>query len=145
MRNKRFINNNKKSFEMDFTPLIDIVFLLLIFFMVGTTVNNMSNMKIELPKTSGLVGTKTVKNLRVLVDKEKKIIVQYELENKDYEKELSQKEITDFIKIMLEKNENKNVSLVADKGLDYGYIVALMEDIKRAGAQGLNIETEGEK
>lgn len=145
MRNKRFINNNKKSFEMDFTPLIDIVFLLLIFFMVGTTVNNMSNMKIELPKTSGLVGTKTVKNLRVLVDKEKKIIVQYELENKDFEKELSQKEITDFIKIMLEKNENKNVSLVADKGLDYGYIVALMEDIKRAGAQGLNIETEGEK
>ena len=145
MRNKRFINNNKKSFEMDFTPLIDIVFLLLIFFMVGTTVNNMSNMKIELPKTSGLVGTKTVKNLRVLVDKEKKIIVQYELENKDFEKQLSQKEITDFIKIMLEKNENKNVSLVADKGLDYGYIVALMEDIKRAGAQGLNIETEGEK
>jgi len=145
MRNKRFINNNKKSFEMDFTPLIDIVFLLLIFFMVGTTVNNMSNMKIELPKTSGLVGTKLVKNLRVLVDKEKKIIVQYELENKDFEKELSQKEITGFIGDLLSKNENKNVSLVADKGLDYGYIVALMEDIKRAGAQGLNIETEGEK
>lgn len=145
MRAKKFSNSKPKHAIIDMTPMIDVILVLLIFFMVATSFSTNSNLNIELPKTSGGVGTKIVKNLRVLVDKEKKIIVQYELENKNIEKQLSQKEITDFIKILLEKNENKNVSLVADKGLDYGYIVALMEDIKRAGAQGLNIETEGEK
>jgi biopolymer transport protein ExbD len=39
--------------EINLTPLIDIVFLLLIFFMVSTTFTKESQLKIQLPKAEG--------------------------------------------------------------------------------------------
>lgn len=39
--------------DINLTPLIDVVFLLLIFFMVSTTFNKQSELSIELPEASG--------------------------------------------------------------------------------------------
>jgi biopolymer transport protein ExbD len=43
----------RKSPEVDITPLIDVVFLLLIFFMVSTTFERESQIMIELPEAAG--------------------------------------------------------------------------------------------
>ena len=43
----------RKSPEVDITPLIDVVFLLLIFFMVSTTFEHESQILIELPEAAG--------------------------------------------------------------------------------------------
>ncbi len=43
----------RKSPEVDVTPLIDVVFLLLIFFMVSTTFERESQILIELPEATG--------------------------------------------------------------------------------------------
>jgi biopolymer transport protein ExbD len=43
----------RKSPEVDVTPLIDVVFLLLIFFMVSTTFERESQIMIELPEAAG--------------------------------------------------------------------------------------------
>ncbi|MBT2971506.1 MAG: biopolymer transporter ExbD [Candidatus Thiodiazotropha sp. (ex Ctena orbiculata)] len=43
----------RKSPEVDITPLIDVVFLLLIFFMVSTTFERESQIMIELPEATG--------------------------------------------------------------------------------------------
>ena len=40
------------NIELNLTPLIDVVFLLLIFFMVSTTFEQQSKLKIELPQAS---------------------------------------------------------------------------------------------
>lgn len=45
--------NAKKSPEIDITPLIDVVFLLLIFFMVSTTFDREAQILIELPEATG--------------------------------------------------------------------------------------------
>ncbi|MCU7881633.1 MAG: biopolymer transporter ExbD [Candidatus Thiodiazotropha sp. (ex Lucinoma aequizonata)] len=44
--------NSRKSPEADITPLIDVVFLLLIFFMVSTTFERESQIMIELPEAT---------------------------------------------------------------------------------------------
>jgi biopolymer transport protein ExbD len=44
--------NRKESPELNLTPLIDVVFLLLIFFMVSTTFDKESRIKIELPQAA---------------------------------------------------------------------------------------------
>ena len=44
--------NSEKRVELNITPLIDVVFLLLIFFMVSTTFNRESQLRIDLPKAS---------------------------------------------------------------------------------------------
>lgn len=45
-------HNSEKRVELNITPLIDVVFLLLIFFMVSTTFNRESELQINLPKAS---------------------------------------------------------------------------------------------
>jgi len=44
--------NKKDSIELNLTPLIDVVFLLLIFFMVSTTFDKESRIKVDLPEAA---------------------------------------------------------------------------------------------
>jgi len=48
-----FQKKQKEDFDLNLTPLIDVVFLLLIFFMVTTTFEKETQLKIELPQASG--------------------------------------------------------------------------------------------
>lgn len=48
-----FSRRNRKPLEITLTPMIDVVFLLLIFFMVTTTFNQQSELKINLPEANG--------------------------------------------------------------------------------------------
>ena len=50
-----FRSRKQKEVELNLTPLIDVVFLLLIFFMVSTTFQTESEMKINLPSASTAV------------------------------------------------------------------------------------------
>ena len=48
----RFPRRNRDALEINLTPLIDVVFLLLIFFMVSTTFTKETQLLIELPESS---------------------------------------------------------------------------------------------
>ncbi len=58
----------KSSPEVDITPLIDVVFLLLIFFMVSTTFDRESQILIELPEASGEEAEHTTKELDITIN-----------------------------------------------------------------------------
>ena len=47
----KFFSNNKSDFSIEITPLIDIVFLLVIFFVVTSKVGDSQFLSLELPKT----------------------------------------------------------------------------------------------
>ncbi|MCF6280805.1 MAG: biopolymer transporter ExbD [Candidatus Polarisedimenticolaceae bacterium] len=67
--------NKRVAPELNLTPLIDVVFLLLIFFMVSTTFERESQITIELPEAGGeeLVIDKRV--LDITVDREGRFFV----------------------------------------------------------------------
>jgi len=46
-------NSKKKELAVNITPLIDVVFLLLIFFMVSTSFTRETQIELELPKATG--------------------------------------------------------------------------------------------
>ncbi len=48
-----FSRRKRRPLEITLTPMIDVVFLLLIFFMVTTTFNQQSELKINLPEADG--------------------------------------------------------------------------------------------
>jgi len=48
----KFRRERTDDLELNLTPLIDVVFLLLIFFMVSTTFQNESEISLQLPKAS---------------------------------------------------------------------------------------------
>ena len=56
--------------SINLTPLIDVVFLLLIFFMVSTTFDTTSQLKITLPEASDRQSTKAAEKLKIVIDTE---------------------------------------------------------------------------
>ena len=62
----KFISENKSSFSIEITPLIDIVFLLVIFFVVTSKVGDSQFLALELPKTESFQ-YKTVQNSNEIV------------------------------------------------------------------------------
>ncbi len=58
----------RKSPEVDITPLIDVVFLLLIFFMVSTTFDREAQILVELPEATGEEATHEAEELEITID-----------------------------------------------------------------------------
>jgi len=54
--------------EVNLTPLIDVVFILLIFFMVSTTFQKESEINIELPEASGKPAEERKASLEIVID-----------------------------------------------------------------------------
>ena len=63
-----FHRKKKKSLELTLTPMIDVVFLLLIFFMVTTTFNRETELKIKLPEAQGDEKTEQTQVINLTID-----------------------------------------------------------------------------
>ena len=65
----QFYHRNKdEEVQINLTPLIDVVFLLLIFFMVSTTFDTTSQLKIQLPEASQNEEQKPPRKLNLVID-----------------------------------------------------------------------------
>jgi len=62
-----FKRQNGEDLSIDLTPMIDVVFLLLIFFMVSTTFTKESHLEIDLPQSSAEPAKNAVKEIEVIV------------------------------------------------------------------------------
>ena len=56
------------NIELNLTPLIDVVFLLLIFFMVSTTFEKQSKLKLQLPDSSAVAEVQDQKSITIGID-----------------------------------------------------------------------------
>ena len=56
--------------DINLTPLIDVVFLLLIFFMVSTTFDRHANLKVELPEASASISQQQQEPVVISIDAE---------------------------------------------------------------------------
>lgn len=142
MSSRRFMNKPRKYHSMDLTPLIDVVFLLLIFFMVATNFSKFSSMDIKVPKSTVENKNTAIETIEVLLNSNKilniRITTNGIVENQEVvENNLNQK-ITDLLKA----SNNKNIILIADEVLDYGYIIKVMSILKEAGVEGISLKTE---
>ncbi len=64
----RFRRLHREEVGINLTPLIDVVFLLLIFFMVSTTFTRETQLSIDLPEASGSARETTNQQVEILVD-----------------------------------------------------------------------------
>ncbi len=70
-----FQPERKEDVELNITPLIDVVFLLLIFFMITTTFERESELSITLPEASREVSEAKPDAIRVSVDARSRVYV----------------------------------------------------------------------
>lgn len=64
----QFRRQKANEVGIDLTPLIDVVFLLLIFFMVSTTFKNETHMKLQLPEAEGDPAPQSAQMIEVTID-----------------------------------------------------------------------------
>mgnify|MGYP001827028484 CR=1 FL=1 len=64
----KFRRQRREEVAINLTPLIDIVFLLLIFFMVSTTFTRETQLSIDLPEASGSPREQVGEHIEVLID-----------------------------------------------------------------------------
>jgi len=132
----RFRENSKdKGLDINLTPLIDVVFLLLIFFMVSTTFVYTNSLKVNLPKAKG-ESVETKKNVNVSITKSGQIVLNG--------KEISKVAFIAAIKSMYEKNPSASVIIQADKDSKHGDVVFVMDESKKAGFERFAIAAEEE-
>jgi len=64
----KFRRLHREEVGINLTPLIDVVFLLLIFFMVSTTFTRETQLSIDLPEATGSARENTQQQVEILVD-----------------------------------------------------------------------------
>lgn len=142
MKLERIKRRSGGTLILEITPLIDVVFLLLIFFMLATSFDERSAFKIDLPKSTAAKTKSTLKEIQVLVDKDRNVYVRYtDNSGKSQNEKL---DLTSFVSVVSEKlnnSESKDVIISADKDIDYGFIVEIMSLLKESGASAINIDT----
>jgi biopolymer transport protein ExbD len=120
---------------LNLTPLIDIVFLLLIFFMVTTSFSRETRLLVSLPEASGSAENAT-ESIEVLVDKEGGYAING--------RRLVNAEVDSLVRgLELESGGDTSllVVLVADAEVQHQSVVTAMEAIGRAGFASLSIAT----
>lgn len=126
---------------LEMTPLIDVVFLLLIFFMLATSFDESTAFQIELPKTTVQKTVKTIKEIQILIDKDKNIYLKYTQNSKSTQEKVEENNFVSKLREKIAESETKTTIISADKSINYGYVVELMGLVKEAGAEAINIDT----
>lgn len=113
----------------DLTPLIDVVFLLLIFFMLVTTFDKYSAFKLELPD-SGIESTeKQDKSFELIIDSNQN----YFLKNGKISEKIYMDNLGEKLKNIDE------ISISADKNLKYEVIVKTIGKLKNDGIKKVEL------
>ncbi|MDC0897309.1 biopolymer transporter ExbD [Desulfobacterota bacterium] len=119
---------NTEETLMDLTPIVDVVFNLLIFFALSLNFSQItSSINIKLPKA---------KSSEIVT--EKQVVVSIEKGNKIYinDKKLFIDQIPNYLNDI---SKDKVVVIKADEGIDHGFVVQVMDLIKRSGFNKLGI------
>lgn len=126
----------KRKVLINITPLIDVLFLLLIFFMVSSTFLEQPGIKLELPTAQSAVVVEQ-KDYVLFVDKESNMFLN--------DKAVRMEDLETKIKEALPGMKDMALVLKADQEVSHGVVVRVMDIAKRSGVKKLIIGTKLEK
>ena len=128
----RFRRPGQLRINIDIAPLVDVIFLLVIFFAVSTTFLESSGLKLQLPESSATT-EREVKEIAVFVGADGEVVFEDEA--------LTHEQLGSRLQEVLEDSERKVVVLRADTGTPHGKVVTVIDLIKDAGAEALTVAT----
>jgi len=130
----RFRRPSEEDIRLGIAPLIDIVFLLLIFFMVTSHFDVASGVRIRLPQSSR----------RILDQVEDKVTLVLDKSGKTYfeGREVDQKTLREDLQDIVGRQGVVRLVLQADKDVRHGQVVEIMDLAKTAGVHSIIIAAQ---
>ena len=125
-------SDNGLMSEINVTPFVDVMLVLLIIFMV-TAPMMVQGVDVSLPEASSAPLQSDQEHLVITVDKNQQVFINELQVEMDF---LQQK----LLKI-LEGREDRQVFLKADRDIAYGIVVRVMAEVKAAGVEKLGMIT----
>ncbi len=122
--------------EINVTPLVDVMLVLLIIFMI-TAPHLEQGVPVNLPEVTTTALPVKSRELVITITAQKKIYInRYQVSLKDLKRK---------IKEILSQRKTKELYLRADKSVPYGFVVKVMAELKEAGAQSIGLVTQPER
>jgi biopolymer transport protein ExbD len=122
--------------DLNITPLIDVVFLLLIFFMVSTTFDHESEVNITLPKASKEIAQAKPDAINVAIDSQSRIYIN--------EKELLNSQISTIKEVLYDISadlKDAPIIISADEETPYQMVIRIMDAARQLGLVKITFAT----
>lgn len=116
------------------TPLIDVVFLLLVFFMLTSHFVREEALNVELPDAVSGTPLEDAKALEIVVDAQSRLRVGKRV--------VEPKELTEVIRDALAGGKVRTVRLRGDRRATLAVMVKVLDAARNAGAEGVDIVAE---
>ncbi len=132
----RFSRRNEEPLELNLTPLIDVVFLLLIFFMVSTTFQKESELKVQLPNAKATDKPAEDQPVEIIVTASGQYVVAG--------KELVNNQVNtliDAIRLATNDRRDRAVVIKPDKTANVQAFVTAMDAVSQLGLSKMAIST----
>lgn len=129
----KFKKKESPDISLEITPLVDVIFLLLIFFVLSTQFIDLKTMSIDLPS----IDKKTMSNLpenrvKIEISKEGEVLI-----NNTTLSEFSLKSLNEELSLI--PPDIKTAIISADSDTRYQYIVTIMESLNSNGFKNIQI------
>ena len=121
---KKKIRNKRTISEINVTPFVDVMLVLLIIFMVTAPLLT-SGIKINLPESSSVLKNEKKDPVTVSINSKGEIFIQ--------KKKFSKDQLIKKLTLLKKNNQNLKIYIKGDKKLDYGKEMDLMSLINRSG------------
>ncbi len=121
----QFGSERRDAPRLDMTPLIDVIFQLLLFFMLSTTFRNSPSFEVQLPEVSSDKMIQEDQTWTLMVSKSGELSSQNGI--------LLKKDLEEVLKAELRSNPQVSLIIEADEALEHGMVVELMDIAQEAG------------
>jgi biopolymer transport protein TolR len=126
-------DNKRLLSEINVTPLVDVMLVLLIIFMVAAPMM-IQGMDVDLPKTTARAIDNKEENIVITIDRHQNIFVN--------SARIPQPQIKKYLQHLKETAAGREVLLRADRSVPYGLVVEIMAQIRAGGIEKLGMVTE---
>ena len=124
---------NKRNLTLNIAPLIDVVLLLIIFFMLTSHFIEEAGINLTLP-TSKTATPQEISHIVVSITKDEKIFLN--------DRPVSIEKLSSYLEPLIGKREKKEVVVKVDRDCRVQVLVSTMDEIRRAGAKAIVLSAE---
>ena len=129
-----FLRKKPEDPKVELTPMVDVVFLLLIFFMISTTFIETSGISIKLPQSSAKTLVQKPEEIKIYLSRGGEVVFK--------DKRMSVEQLAALLLTYRDKAADMTFLLLADKDSRHGKVVQVMDLARDAGFGKLAIGTE---
>ena len=129
----KFLNQSKSNFSIEITPLIDIVFLLVIFFVVTSKVGDSQFLSLDLPKTESFKYNSVQTYNEITITSEGSVYINDNFQN------INNLEMIESM--IFDINNDKSIILSVDANAFHLWVIQIMDILNKNGFNEVQIRT----